>query len=153
MGRFLFSTFFVFCFAVVCKAHFFDDVAGKYAAVDGAVLHRVSGKELTALRFMMPGQQREFFKLVDTMVTLELSACSPEVRRNFYSEIAALSPEGYLTGKHDDDGAVTRVFLKFDEKKKACVEIVIAATDEKTEMALTVLKGKFREPDIKRLLE
>lgn len=153
MCRFIFSLFFVLFFAAVGNAQTFDAMAKEYAGEDSVVVHRVSGKELSALRFMMPEQQRGFFKLVDVMVTLELTKCVPEIRQRFYSEIAALSPDGYLAELHDDGGAVTRVFLKFDEKKKACVEIVIAAMDDKTEVALTLLKGKFRESDVKKVLE
>lgn len=135
-------------------AQVLDGFLSKYKKENNAEVLEISGKELSALRYMLPEQQKIFFKLVDKMATLTLKGCLPAVRERFYAEIASISPEGYLVEEHQGEGVGrTRVFIKVDKKKAKCTEVVIAAMDDNTDIALTILKGKFALEDLKVMFE
>ena len=154
MKRLLLLCSFVLFVSSSLVAQTFDKFISGYNKVEGAEVLEISGKELAALRYMMPQHQKAFFKLVDKMVTIVLKGCTPVSRARFYAEISEFSPEGYLVEIHESEGVgKTRVFVKVDEKKGVCTEIVIAALSDSTDVALTVLKGKFGLDDMKVMFE
>ena len=154
MKRLLLLCSFVLLVSGFSVAQTFDKFISAYNKVEGAKVLEISGKELAALRYMMPQQQKAFFKLVDKMATLVLKGCAPASRERFYAEISGFSPEGYLVEMHEgEDVGKTKVFVKIDKKKGVCTEMVIAALSDSADVALTVLKGKFGLDDMKVMFE
>ncbi len=148
--------FFVFLFLALqfSLAQGFDRIVLEYAKEPGAESLELLGKELSAMRFMMPEHKKAFLKLVDRMTVLIIKKCVPSVRERFYKELSVILPEGYFVEDYLDDNDVkNRVFVKLDKKKGVCTEVVIAAMDDNNEMALTILKGKFTLEEMKMMFE
>lgn len=135
-------------------AQIFDKFLSAYNKVEGAELLEISGKELAVLSYSLPEHQKSFYRLVDKMITLSMKNCAPAERERFYAGISAFSPEGYVAEEHNAEASGrTKLFFKFNEKKGVCTEIVVAALDDKLDVALTILKGKFRLDDIKVMFD
>ena len=135
-------------------AQIFDKFLSGYNKVEGAELIEISGKELAVLSYSLPEHQKSFYRLVDKMITFSMKKCVPAERERFYAGISAFSPEGYFFEEHKAEGSGrTKLFFKFNEKKGVCTEIVVAALDDKLDVSLTILKGKFRLDDIKVMFD
>lgn len=135
-------------------AQIFDKFLSAYNKVEGAELLEISGKELAVLSYSLPEHQKSFYRLVDKMITFSMKKCVPAERERFYAGISAFSPEGYFFEEHKAEGSGrTKLFFKFNEKKGVCTEIVVAALDDKLDVSLTILKGKFRLDDIKVMFD
>lgn len=135
-------------------AQIFDKFLSAYNKVEGAELLEISGKELAVLSYSLPEHQKSFYRLVDKMMTLSMKNCAPAERERFYAGISAFYPEGYVVEEHKAEGSGrTKLFFKFNEKKGVCTEIVVAALDDGLDVALTILKGKFRLDDIKVMFD
>lgn len=138
---------FVIAVLLLCDtacARQFDELVEKYSVENKADVITVSNAMMKVARLFVGGKEKNFFKMIDDMSILSLKDCSTEVKEAFLEEIISIDPQGYEAALHTDKkGYKTRVFAKESGEKGVSYKMVVASVENKGDVALMIMNGKF----------
>ncbi len=138
---------------LICQMAFcqtYDDMIKQFKDKDGAEFTEIPKALLSVAMSGADSQTKDIFKNVEGMKMLEVSKCSPAVKKDFLDQAGKLEAKYTKFIETEDDGEFNLILFEGDEEQASAIIVV---TSDAKESEMMVIEGKLSLSQLEKIFD